>query len=68
MIRTEGLAILAAAVLRLGESEAMVLQLYFVEELSLDEIGVVLGVGSARVCAIKRAAIDWLGEAISEPL
>lgn len=68
MIRTEGLAILAAAVLRLGESEAMVLQLYFVEELSLDEIGVVLGVGSARVCEIKRAAIDWLREAISEPL
>ena len=48
---------LAACLAQLSEREAMVLQLYFVEELNLDEIGSVLGVGAARVCQIKRAAL-----------
>lgn len=43
---------------RLSEREAMILQLYFVEELNLDEIGEILGVGAARVCQIKKAALD----------
>lgn len=43
---------------QLGEREALVLQLYFVEELNLDEIGETLGVGAARVCQIKKAALD----------
>jgi RNA polymerase sigma factor for flagellar operon FliA len=43
---------------RLSEREAMILQLYFVEELNLDEIGETLGVGAARVCQIKKAALD----------
>jgi RNA polymerase sigma factor for flagellar operon FliA len=38
----------------------MVLQLYFVEELNLEEIGQVLGVGAARVCQIKKAALGKL--------
>ena len=38
----------------------MVLQLYFVEELNLEEIGRVLGVGAARVCQIKKAALGKL--------
>jgi RNA polymerase sigma factor FliA len=45
---------------RLAEREALVLQLYFVEELNLDEIGETLGVGAARVCQIKKAALDKL--------
>ncbi len=49
---------LAEAIARLPEREAMVLQLYFVEELNLDEIGETLGVGAARVCQIKKAALD----------
>jgi RNA polymerase sigma factor FliA len=49
---------LAAAIATLPEREAMVLQLYFVEELNLDEIGATLGVGAARVCQIKKAALD----------
>ncbi|CAN5360084.1 FliA/WhiG family RNA polymerase sigma factor [soil metagenome] len=44
----------------LPEREAMVLQLYFVEEMNLDEIGETLGVGAARVCQIKKAALDRL--------
>jgi RNA polymerase sigma factor for flagellar operon FliA len=53
-------AALAAAVAHLPEREALVLQLYFVEELNLDEIGLALGVGAARVCQIKKAALDKL--------
>lgn len=49
---------LATAIGELPEREAQVLQLYFVEELNLDEIGAVLGVGAARVCQIKKAALD----------
>lgn len=67
--REQLLAGLASAVGELGEREALVLQLYFVEELNLDEIGEVLGVGAARVCQIKKAALgklrdrlrDWAG-------
>jgi RNA polymerase sigma factor for flagellar operon FliA len=49
---------LTQAIAKLPEREAMVLQLYFVEELNLEEIGQVLGVGAARVCQIKKAALD----------
>ena len=49
---------LAHAIAQLPEREAMVLQLYFVEELNLDEIGRTLNVGAARVCQIKKAALE----------
>ena len=42
----------------------MVPQLYFVEELNLEEIGEVLGVGAARVCQIKKAALQKLRGAL----
>jgi RNA polymerase sigma factor FliA len=48
----------ADAIRTLPEREAMVLQLYFVEEMNLDEIGQTLGVGAARICQIKKAALD----------
>lgn len=48
---------IAEAIASLPEREAQVLQLYFVEELNLEEIGQVLGVGAARVCQIKKAAL-----------
>ena len=44
----------------------MVLQLYYVEELNLDEIGEVLGVGAARVCQIKKVALDRMRGQLSE--
>ncbi|THG41749.1 sigma-70 family RNA polymerase sigma factor [Sphingomonas panaciterrae] len=47
---------LIAAIAALPEREQLVIQLYHVEELNLDEIGEVLGVGAARVCQIKSAA------------
>jgi RNA polymerase sigma factor for flagellar operon FliA len=46
------------AIRELPEREAMVLQLYFVEELNLEEIGQTLGVGAARVCQIKKVALE----------
>ena len=48
----------AEAIRTLPEREATVLQLYFVEEMNLDEIGQTLGVGAARICKIKKAALD----------
>lgn len=47
---------LVAAIAALPEREQMVIQLYHVEELNLEEIGAVLGVGAARVCQIKSSA------------
>ena len=49
---------LVANLASLSDREALILQLYFAEELNLDEIGETLGVGAARVCQIKKAALD----------
>ena len=49
----------------LPEREAQVIQLYHVEELNLEEIGLVLGVGAARVCQIKAAAHAKLKKALA---
>ena len=56
---------LIAAIGRLSEREQQVIQLYYVEELNLEEIGQVLGVGAARVCQIKKSAHDRLNKALS---
>ena len=60
--------LLAARISSLPEREAMVLQLYFVEEMNLDEIGQVLNVGAARVCQIKKAALDRLRKELGEAM
>lgn len=51
---------LIAAITDLPEREQLVIQLYYVEELNLEEIGQVLEVGAARVCQIKKSAHDRL--------
>jgi RNA polymerase sigma factor FliA len=56
---------LIAAIGTLSEREAQVIQLYYVEELNLEEIGRVLGVGAARVCQIKKSAHDRLRKALA---
>lgn len=58
-------AALIAAITALPEREAQVIQLYYVEELNLEEIGEVLGVGAARVCQIKAAAHAKLKKAMT---
>jgi RNA polymerase sigma factor for flagellar operon FliA len=53
-------AAVAQCIGQLPQREALVLQLYFVEELNLEEIGQTLDIGAARVCQIKKAALDKL--------
>jgi RNA polymerase sigma factor for flagellar operon FliA len=43
----------------------MVLQLFFIEELNLEEIGAVLDVTAARICQIKKSALDRLRKRLS---
>ena len=50
-------ALLASSIANLPEREATILQLFFVEELNLEEIGQILGVGAARICQIKKSAL-----------
>jgi RNA polymerase sigma factor for flagellar operon FliA len=57
--------VLASAIAALPEREAQVVQLYYVEELNLEEIGQVLGVGAARVCQIKSSAHGRLKKALA---
>jgi RNA polymerase sigma factor for flagellar operon FliA len=57
---------MAEAIAGLPEREAMVLQLYFVEEMNLEEIGQTLGVGAARICQIKKAALDRVRGALGD--
>jgi RNA polymerase sigma factor for flagellar operon FliA len=64
--RGELSAALAERIGDLPEREKMVLQLYFVEEMNLEEIGQTLGVGAARVCQIKKAALDKLRVSLGE--
>ena len=59
-------AALAERIADLPEREAMVLQLYFVEEMNLEEIGLTLGVGAARICQIKKSALDRLRNSLAE--
>jgi RNA polymerase sigma factor for flagellar operon FliA len=57
---------LVEAIGALPEREAQVVQLYYVEELNLEEIGLVLGVGAARVCQIKASAHARLKKALAK--
>jgi RNA polymerase sigma factor FliA len=56
----------AASISSLPRREAMVLQLYFVEEMNLDEIGAIMEVGAARICQIKRSALEKLRERLAD--
>ena len=59
---------LVEAIAELPEREAQVIQLYYVEELNLEEIGQVLGVGAARICQIKASAHAKLKKALQRRL
>jgi RNA polymerase sigma factor FliA len=56
---------LVEAISKLGDREAIILQLYFFEELNLDEIGQTLGLKAARVCQIKKEALIKLKLSLS---
>lgn len=57
--------LLRRALGELPQREALVLQLYFVEELNVYEIAEVLGVTTGRVSQIKKAAVGRLRESIA---
>jgi RNA polymerase sigma factor for flagellar operon FliA len=59
-------AAIAGAIRSLPERDGLVLQLYFVEEMNLEEIGQTLGVGAARICQIKKSALDRLRGTLSD--
>lgn len=54
------------ALTTLPEKEALVIQLFYVEELNVYEIAEVLEVTSGRVSQIKKSAVRRLREAIEE--
>lgn len=67
LLEAEDAAGLAAALTRLSERHQLVLQLYFVDELNLAEIGAVLGVSTPRCHQIKASALAAL-RALLEPV
>lgn len=61
-------AMLKIAISKLPEREALVLQLYYVEELNVYEVAAILGVTTGRVSQIKRAAIERAHNLITEQM
>ena len=60
--------LLAAAIGRLPERERLVLAMYYDEEMTLAEIGVVLGVGESRVSQVRSMAVARLRTMLNEAL
>lgn len=59
---------LVEAILALPEQQQKVLNLYYYEELTLKEIGVVLEVSESRVCQIHSTAVKKLRKTVQEDL
>jgi RNA polymerase sigma factor for flagellar operon FliA len=59
-LRSEMKQVLASAIAELPEKERQVLALYYFEELTMKEVGVVMGVGESRVSQIHSAAVVHL--------
>jgi RNA polymerase sigma factor for flagellar operon FliA len=57
---------LRAQLEKLSEREALVMQLYYVEELNVYEIAEILGVTTGRVSQIKKSAIGHLRDGMSD--
>lgn len=51
---------IATAIAKLPEREQTILQLFFVDECSLEDIAKIFHVTSSRICQIKRAALEGL--------
>lgn len=62
----ERVEMLAAGILQLPDQMQKVLNLYYYEELTLKEIGVVLEVSESRICQIHSAAMKQLRKIIQE--
>jgi RNA polymerase sigma factor for flagellar operon FliA len=55
--RAELRALLAQAIDQLGEKERQVLALYYLEELTMKEVGAIMGIGESRVSQIHTSAL-----------
>ena len=64
--KEEGKVILAGAIANLSEKEQLLLALYYQEELTLKEIGLVLEVSESRVCQLHGRAIERLRKILKE--
>ena len=64
-MRTERKQMLAGAIAELPEREQQVLALYYQEELTMKEVGAVLGVGESRVSQIHSVAVSRLRATLS---
>ncbi len=58
--------LLVQAILNLPDQQQKVLNLYYYEELTLKEIGLVLSVSESRICQIHSAAMKKLRKAVNE--
>jgi RNA polymerase sigma factor FliA len=67
-LRSEMRGMLAEAIAELGEKERHVLGLYYLEELTMKEVGVILEIGESRVSQIHTAAILRLRGRLREKL
>jgi len=65
-LRSEMRDILARAIGELPEKERQVLALYYFEELTMKEVGMVLGVGESRVSQIHSMAVVRLRARMAE--
>jgi RNA polymerase sigma factor FliA len=59
-LRAEFRASLAGAIEKLDDKERQVLSLYYLEELTMKQVGVILGIGESRVSQIHSAALTHL--------
>jgi len=59
---------LARAIQELPERERHIVALYYQEELTLAEIGEVIGVGESRVCQLRSQAVSRLRAALRNSL
>jgi RNA polymerase sigma factor FliA len=67
-LRSEMRSLLAEAIEELGEKERHVLGLYYLEELTMKEVGAILDLGESRVSQIHTAAILRLRSRLREKL
>lgn len=60
LISAQTLQLLNRSLATLSERDAAIIRMIFVEEWNLEKIGQTLGIGAARVCQIKKAALQKL--------
>jgi RNA polymerase sigma factor FliA len=68
LLKKESIAMLVDHLLNLNEKEQLVISLFYYEELTLTEIGQVMGISTSRVSQIHSKALFKLKKGLSEPI